>query len=85
MITNTAMEYTDGLMEMYIMENTNRIIEKAKDITSSQMVMNIAENGRMTCNGERESKKKTDNYTEINTKQAIASAGVKYRKVLDVQ
>ena len=54
MVTNTAMEYTDGLMEMYIMENTNRIIEKAKDITSSQMVMNIAENGRITRNGEKE-------------------------------
>ena len=78
------MEYTDGQVGQYIMENTNRVIKKVKDITSGQMVMNIAENGRMTCNGERESKKKTDNYTEINTKQAIASAGVKYRKVLDV-
>ena len=79
------MEYTDGQVGQYIMENTNRVIKKVKDITSGQMVMNIAENGRMTCNGERESKKKTDNYTEINTKQAIASAGVKYRKVLDVE
>ena len=47
------MEYSDGLMEMYIMENTNRIIEKVKDITSGQMALNIAENGRMTSNGER--------------------------------
>jgi hypothetical protein len=81
----TAMEYSDGQVEKYIMENRNRIIQKAKDITSGQMVMNIAENGRITRNGEREYSKKTDNYTEINTKQAIASAGVKYRKVLDVQ
>jgi hypothetical protein len=85
MVSNMAMEYSDGQMEMYIMENTNRIIEKVKDITSGQMVMNIAENGRMASNGERESKKKTDNYTEINTKQAMASAGVKYRKVLEVE
>jgi hypothetical protein len=57
MMTSTAMEYSDGLMEMYIMENGNRIIEKAKDITSGQLVKNIAENGRMTRCGERESKK----------------------------
>jgi hypothetical protein len=85
MMSVTAMEYSDGQVEKYIMENRNRIIQKAKDITSGQMVMNIAENGRITRNGEREYSKKTDNYTEINTKQAIASAGVKYRKVLDVQ
>ena len=84
-MSNTAMEYTDGQVGQYIMENTNRVIKKVKDITSGQMVMNIAENGRMTRDGEREYSKKTDNYTEINTKQAIASAGVKYRKVLDVQ
>jgi hypothetical protein len=71
MVANTAMEYSDGL-EVYITENTNRRIKKVKDITSGQVAMNIAENGRMTSNGERESKKKTDNYTEINTKQAIA-------------
>ena len=57
MMSNTAMEYSDGLMEMYIMENGNRIINKVKDITSGQIVKNIAENGRMTSNGERESKK----------------------------
>ena len=65
------MEYSDGL-EVYITENTNRRIKKVKDITSGQVAMNIAENGRMTSNGERESKKKTNNYTEINTRQAIA-------------
>jgi hypothetical protein len=85
MVTNTAMEYTDGQVDQYIMENGNRIIKKVKDITSGQMVMNIAENGRITRNGEREYSKKTDNYTEINTKQAIASPGVKYRKILDFE
>ena len=54
MVSNTAMEYPDGLMEKYIMENTNSIIKKVKDITSGQMAMNIAENARMACNGERE-------------------------------
>ena len=85
MMSFTAMEYTDGQMEEYIMENGKRIIQKAKDIKSGQMVMNIAENGRITRNGEREYSKKTGNYTEINTKQTIASAGVKYRKILDVE
>jgi hypothetical protein len=85
MMSSTAMEYSDGLMEKYIMENGNRIIKKAKDITSGRMAMNIAENGRMTRDGEREYTKKMDNYTEINMKQAIPSAGVKYRKVLEVE
>jgi hypothetical protein len=56
-----------------------------KDISSGQMVMNIAENSRITRNGERQYSKKTDIYSEINTKQIIASAGVKYQKILDVE
>ena len=48
------MEFTDGLMEVYITESGNRIIEKAKDIKSGQMVMNIAENGRIACYGGKE-------------------------------
>jgi hypothetical protein len=31
-VTNTAMEYSDGQMERYIMENINRIKEMAMDI-----------------------------------------------------
>jgi hypothetical protein len=42
------MEYTDGLMEMYITESGNRIIKMVKDTRGGQMAMNIAENGRMT-------------------------------------
>ena len=57
MMTDTAMEYTDGQVGQYIMENGIRIISMVKDIKSGQMVMNIAENGRMTCNMERESVK----------------------------
>ena len=55
MISTTAMEYTDGLMEVYITESGNRVIEMVKDIRGGQMAMNIAENGRITCNMERES------------------------------
>jgi tetrahydromethanopterin S-methyltransferase subunit F len=49
-----AMEYTDTLMEMYIMENTKTIKRMVKDIRGGQMAMNIGENSRMACNGERE-------------------------------
>jgi hypothetical protein len=65
----TGMEYTDGLMEQYIMENGNRIIKMAKDISGGQMEMNIGESTRMTCYGERESNNRTEYYTETNTKK----------------
>ena len=64
MMSNMAMEYTDGLMEVYITESGNRIIKMVKDTRSGQMVMNIAENTKMMRNREREYSKKTDNYTE---------------------
>ena len=70
------MEYTDGLMEMYIAESGKKVIKMVKGIRGRQMVINIAENGRMTCNGERESKKKTDNYTELNMNKVRSSAEV---------
>jgi hypothetical protein len=66
MMRNTAMEYTGGMMEKFITENTNRIKKMAKDITCGQMAINIAGNGRKTYNREREWKKSTENYTEIN-------------------
>ncbi len=54
MISNTGMEYSDGLMDQYITENTNRVIEMVKDITGGQMEMNIGESTRIASNGERE-------------------------------
>ena len=48
MVSNTAMEYTGGLLEVYITENGNRIIKMVKDTRGGQMVMNIADNTRMT-------------------------------------
>ena len=48
MISITGMEYKDGLMEQYITESTNRIIEMVKDITGRQMERNIGESTRMT-------------------------------------
>jgi hypothetical protein len=61
MVSNTAMEYTGGQVEMYITESGNKVIRMVKDTRGGQMEMNIAENGRITCNGERESVKQTEN------------------------
>jgi hypothetical protein len=66
MISSTGMEYTDGLMEKYITENTNRVRKMVKDIRGGQMAMNIGESSRITCNGERESNKRREYYSEAN-------------------
>jgi hypothetical protein len=83
MMTNTGMEYTDGLMEMYITDSGNRIRKMDKDIPGGQMAVNIGESTRMTRNGERESNNRTEYYTMSNTKKASSSAGLKYSEVLD--
>ena len=44
MISETAMEYTDWLMEVYITENTYRKIKMVKDTLGGQVAMNISEN-----------------------------------------
>jgi hypothetical protein len=72
METATGMEYTDGLMEMYITDSGNRIREMAKDISGGQVEMNIGESTRMTCDREKESNKRMEYYTESNTKQKSA-------------
>ena len=81
-MSDTGMEYTDGLMEQYITENGNRIIKMAKDISGGQMAMNIGESTRMTCYGERESNKRTEYFTETSMMESSSSAGVKYREIL---
>jgi hypothetical protein len=70
MVSNTAMEYTGGQVGQYIMENTNRINRMVKDTISVQMALNITENSRIMRNRERESKKKTENYTALNMMKA---------------
>ncbi len=64
MICNTGMEYTDGLMVKYITESTKRVIKMAKDMKSGQMAVNIGDSTRMTCNGEKESNKRREYFTE---------------------
>jgi hypothetical protein len=82
MVSNTGMEYTDIQVEMYITENGNRIRKMGKDIRGGQVAMNIGESGRMACNGERDSNKRKDYYTETNTKKTSSSAEVKYHEIL---
>ncbi len=77
MIRNTGMEYTDGLIHVYITESSKRIREMGKDITGIQVVRNIGESSRITCYGEKESNKKREYITKTNTKMATVSAGVK--------
>ncbi len=71
MISSTGMEYTDGLMEKYITENTNKAIKMVKDIRGGQVVaMNIGESGRMVSDGEKESNKRREYSTETHMKMA---------------
>ena len=64
MISSTGMEYTYGQVEMYITENTNRVIKMVKDIGGGQMERNIGESSRMTRDGERESHKRREYSAE---------------------
>jgi hypothetical protein len=59
-------------VEVYITESGNRIRKMAKDTSGRHMAMNIGESSRMTCNGERESQKKMEYYTETNKKTTSA-------------
>ena len=48
MISNTGMEYTDGLMEQFIKESINRRRKMGKDITGGPVANNIGESTKMT-------------------------------------
>jgi hypothetical protein len=67
-MANTAMEYTDGVKEQYITENTNKISKMVKDIRGGQVAINITENTRVACYGERESfsHNKLEKFSELN-------------------
>ena len=67
-VTCTGMEYTDGKMELYIKDNTNKIIEKVMHITGGQVETSIMESGRMIICTERGSCKRKAYYTESNIK-----------------
>ncbi len=82
MTRNTGMEYTDGQVEDYITESGKRVTEMVKDIKGGQMEMNIGENGRITCNREKESNKRMEYSTKKNMKKTTALAEVKYSEAV---
>jgi hypothetical protein len=46
-ISNTAMEYTDGQMEEYFMDNGNKMRKMAMHIKGGQMATNTMESTKM--------------------------------------
>ena len=54
-MTSTGMEYTDGQMDLYIKDNTNKVIEKVVHIKGWQVATSIMDSGRMIICTEKES------------------------------
>jgi hypothetical protein len=77
------MEYTDIQVEMYTMDNGNKITDMVMDIGGGLMEMNIMNSTRMVSSTERESNNAKVNYTQLNTKKVRISAQVKYQMLLD--
>ena len=63
-MSDTGTEYTDGQMEESIMDSGKRINLMATDIARKLMVQNIMDHGRITQDGEMQSKMRMDNYTQ---------------------
>lgn len=63
-VSNTGMEYSDGLRDTYIKDRGNSIKEMVMRTTGGQMAMSITDSGGMTCSGAREYSKKKTNYTQ---------------------
>ena len=47
-VSSTGMEYTDGQMEVYIKDNSNKIILKVMHIAGGQMALSIKDNTNKT-------------------------------------
>ena len=71
MVSDKGMEYTVRQVGQSIRDSRNRIIKMVKHIIGGQMEMNIGESGRATSNGEREYKKRKENYTELHMEKVI--------------
>jgi hypothetical protein len=71
------MEYKDGQMEESIMDSGKRINTMATDIRGMLMAQNIMDHGRITQDGEIQSKTRTGSYTHRNTSKVTLSALLK--------
>jgi hypothetical protein len=68
-MSNTGMELKDGQVELYIKDNSNKVIEKVTHITGMQMALSIMDSTRMISYMEREFAKRKASYTESNMKK----------------
>jgi hypothetical protein len=57
-------------VELYIKDNSNKIISKVMHITGMQMEMSIMDSSRMVSYTERVFSKRMASYTESNMKKA---------------
>ncbi len=65
-----VMEYTDGQMEEYIVDNSKRVTVMAMDTKGSLMEQNIMDNSRMITFMETECGNRMANYSKSNLKKA---------------
>ena len=65
-MSNTAMEYSHGQMEVYIKDNGNKIREKVMHITGGQMAMSIMDSKKMIRSTEMEYSNKMGFYKQLN-------------------
>ncbi len=63
---DTGMEYSNAQMELYIKDNSNRIITKVMHITGMQVAKSIMDSSRMIRSMERELNKRKASYIELN-------------------
>ncbi len=63
-VSNTGMEYSNGEVELYIKDNSNKIISKVMHITGGQTQMSFMDSTVMIRSTEREFSKKIASYTE---------------------
>ncbi len=65
-MSETAMEYSHGQAEVYIMDNSNRIKQKVMDIKGGVMAASIMDSTRTIKCTEKESNKRKAYYTELS-------------------
>ena len=72
-IKDMGMEYTDGQMEIYIMDNSSRITVKAMENLHFLMAITIMDSSKMISVGVTEFLKRIAKYTKSNMKMTNSS------------
>jgi hypothetical protein len=67
-MSNTAMVYIHGQVEMYTKDNGNKITKMVMHISGGQTAMSIMVSTRMIISTEKESNKRMAFYTQLNLK-----------------